>query len=535
MTIKFSDITGGGIPYGNNAGRPVNPAIGKLYSNGEERRLELYTNTGWQNIVAETPGVISIAGNYIAENNTSNITINGTNFTSGAIAYAVGTNGAEVAADTTTVNSIVQITAVFSGLSSAYEPYGIKVQNPSNLYGLLPDVLYVNETPVWNTAPGSLGTAYDIQRSDGYSFNIGAVDPDGTTLTQTISSGTIPAGMSFNQSTGVLSGIPSAVLSDTTYSFTVQVTDGVITKTRSYSFTVKAPVVQAFSYTGSDQTFTVPSGLTKVFAKVWGAAGGAGQSATPGGKGGAGGFSRANISVTPGQNLAIVVGAGGTRNDSGVTNTLIYGHKTAPTGRFGGQGASGGAGGGLSGIFNGTFTFANSLLISGAGGGGSAYQSGTLGRGGHGGGANSNGGDGDPQAATGTANGRGGTLTAGGKTGAFYFKSTNGNGQGNDSIDGGQLYGGHASTYSSWTEGGGGGSGYYGGGPGNHDSEGGNWGNGGGGSGYANLTFCSSVESYSATKDTLASQATSDPHYVSGIGASVTGSTGGNGRVVLVY
>ena len=57
MTIKFSDITGGGIPYGNTAGRPANPGIGKLYSNGEAARLELYTNTGWQNIVQETPGV----------------------------------------------------------------------------------------------------------------------------------------------------------------------------------------------------------------------------------------------------------------------------------------------------------------------------------------------------------------------------------------------------------------------------------------------------------------------------------------------
>ena len=31
MTIKFSDITGGGIPYGNNAGRPANPGIGNVF------------------------------------------------------------------------------------------------------------------------------------------------------------------------------------------------------------------------------------------------------------------------------------------------------------------------------------------------------------------------------------------------------------------------------------------------------------------------------------------------------------------------
>jgi len=626
MAIKKS--SGSGIPFGLNAGRPANPGFGQLYSNGEAARLELFTQaSGWQNIVQEVPGVASITGTYSEQSNSGTITIAGTNFVSGAIASAIGTNGVEVLASSTTYNSLVQLTAVFTGLSNANEPYDIKVTNPSNLFGLIPDVLYVNASPVWTTPAGSLGvvgdqvsisisatatdsdstisytlasgstlplgislnsstgvisgtlpnidiattysftinasdglntiprsfsfisnaaplwstasgtlaTIYDGNRT-GYSVSVAASDAESNTLTYSLVSGTLPTSMTLNASNGVISGTTSAVVTDTTYSFVLGVSDGISPAvTRSFNIIVKAPIVQAFSYTGSDQSFTVPDGVTKVFAKVWGAAGGAGQSTSPGGKGGAGGFSRANISVTPGQSLAIVVGAGGTRNDTGVNNTLIYGHKTAPTGKFGGQGASGGAGGGLSGIFNGTFTFNNSLIISGAGGGGSAYQSGTLGRGGSGGGANANGGDGDAQTFTGTAYGRGGTLSAGGKTGSFYFKSANGRGQENDSIDGGQLYGGHASSFSSWTETGGGGSGYYGGGPGNHDSEGGNWGNGGGGSGYANLTFCSSVESYSGTKDSLASQATSDIHYVSGVGASATGLAGGNGRVVLVY
>jgi len=627
MAIKFSDITGGGIPFGNNAARPASPGIGKLYSNGEAARLELYTATGWQNIVQEVPGVASITGTYSEQTNSGTITIAGTNFVSGAIASAIGTNGVEVLASSTTYNSLVQLTAVFTGLSNANEPYDIKVTNPSNLFGLIADALYVNASPVWTTPAGSLGvvgdqvsisisatatdsdstisytlasgstlplgislnsstgvisgtlpnidiattysftinasdglntiprsfsfisnaaplwstasgtlaTIYDGSRT-GYSVSVSASDAEFNTLTYSLVSGTLPTSMTLNSSTGVISGTTPGVVSDTTYSFVLGVSDGISPAvTRSFNIIVKAPIVQAFSYTGSDQTFTVPYGVTNIFAKTWGAAGGAGNANSPGGKGGAGGFSRCNISVSSGQNLAIVVGAGGMGNSSGATNSLIYGHKIAPTGRFGGQGASGGGGGGLSGIFNGSFTFANSILISGGGGGGSAYQSGTLGRGGSGGGANANGGDGDAQTFTGTAYGRGGTLSAGGKTGSFYFKSANGRGQENDSIDGGQLYGGHASSFSSWTEGAGGGSGYYGGGPGNHDSEGGNWGNGGGGSGYANLTLCSSVESYSATKDTLASQAISDAHYASGIGASTIAAAGGNGRVVLVY
>ena len=58
MGISKLNPSAGGIPFGDNAGRPANPGTGKLYSNGEEKRLELYTSSGWQNIVSETPGVV---------------------------------------------------------------------------------------------------------------------------------------------------------------------------------------------------------------------------------------------------------------------------------------------------------------------------------------------------------------------------------------------------------------------------------------------------------------------------------------------
>ena len=155
MTIKKSSSSG--IPFGNNAGRPANPGIGRLYSNGEEKRLELYTSSGWQNIVSETPGVVSVSGSYLESVGSATLEITGTNFTTGAIASVIGTNGVEVNANSTTVNSIVSVTAVFSGLSNANEPYDIKVTNTSNLFGLLPDSLYINASPVWTTASGSLG------------------------------------------------------------------------------------------------------------------------------------------------------------------------------------------------------------------------------------------------------------------------------------------------------------------------------------------------------------------------------------------
>jgi len=105
MAIRKSSSSG--IPFGNNAGRPANPSSGQPYFNGQEKRLELYTSAGWQNIVSETPGVVSVSGSYLESVGSATLEITGTNFTTGAIASVIGTNGVEINASSTTVNSIV--------------------------------------------------------------------------------------------------------------------------------------------------------------------------------------------------------------------------------------------------------------------------------------------------------------------------------------------------------------------------------------------------------------------------------------------
>ena len=253
MAIKFSDITGGGIPFGNNAGRPSNPGIGKLYSNGEEKRLELYTSSGWQNIVSETPGVVSVSGNYLESAGSGTLEITGTNFTTGAIASVIGTNGVEINANSTTVNSIVSVSAVFSGLSNANEPYDVKVTNTSNLFGLLPDALYINASPVWTTASGSLGTF-----AEQISISVSATATDDSTITYALASGsTLPSGVTLNTSTGLISGTLPDISTDTTYTFTINASDGsnpVIPRTFSIS-------------SNASPVWVTPSGSLGGFAK----------------------------------------------------------------------------------------------------------------------------------------------------------------------------------------------------------------------------------------------------------------------------
>jgi hypothetical protein len=246
-----------GIPFGNDAGRPANPAIGQPYFNGQASRLELYTSaTGWQNIVQETPAVVNVVG-QLNETLPSTITINGTNFAAGATAYVVGTDGVEIQATSTNLVSVVEITAVFPAASVALEPYDVKVVNPSNLYGVLYETLSVNNQPIWSTASGSLGTYLESQSM---SVTVAATDTTDSTnspLSYSISAGSLPGGLSLNSSTGVISGTPTSITSASqVFAFTVSVTDGknaAVTRTFSITITDRAP---SWSTAATLPTFT---------------------------------------------------------------------------------------------------------------------------------------------------------------------------------------------------------------------------------------------------------------------------------------
>lgn len=234
----------------------------------------------------------------------------------------------------------------------------------------------------------------------------------------------------------------------------------------------------SFSYTGADQTWTVPSGITRITVTVRGASGGNVSTAT----GGAGATVSTTVSVTPGDTLRLVVGAkGGDGSLGGTSNpTCPYGN-----GGSGGRGAgspaySGAAGGGYSGIFvSNSISVANALVVAGGGGGAALFSA-----------TNANGGAaGTSGNASDGVNGSGGYGHVGG-----YGATTSANGSAGTPFDtqavnpaaGTQLNGGAGGqvTSSSWCGGGGGGAGYYsgGGGVGGGNAIGG----GGGGTSYVN-------------------------------------------------
>ncbi len=120
---------------------------------------------------------------------------------------------------------------------------------------------------------------------------------------------------------------------------------------------------QAFQYTGADQTFTVPEGVTSIDIKIWGAGGGADCSSSGGSAdGGPGGYTSGTMAVTPGEVYTVVVG------EAGVLSNTGYGFGALDNGSPGNDQS----GGGLSGIFTGATPVlatdaGRAILIAGGG------------------------------------------------------------------------------------------------------------------------------------------------------------------------
>ena len=310
-----------------------------------------------------------------------------------------------------------------------------------------------------------------------------------------------------------------------------------------------------YSYTGSNQTWTAPSGVTSITLSAWGAGGGggscaiAGSTATDSGDGGGGaGFCGATVTTTPSTTYSILVGQStiSVNSTSATNNATAYGGG----GNGGGQSSQrlGGTGGGRTefSIGGGLNVPAGTriLVAAGGGGGSSAYQSAELAL--DGGGAGGGGLTGLSGVGTGTVP-TGGTQSAGGSAGT-------GNGGGGQAAFaglaglGGGAQGSNVAIDVGYSSGGGGGGGFYGGGGGDSAGSAGKRAQGGGGgSSYANPTYCYSITNIAGT---TASDITggavansSASNYPAGVGvggdgvhtSASTGSEGGHGGLVLDY
>jgi hypothetical protein len=306
-----------------------------------------------------------------------------------------------------------------------------------------------------------------------------------------------------------------------------------------------------YSFTGDDQSFTVPAGVTKISVLLWGAGGGGASSSNGQFTAGAGGYTTGDVAVHPGQHFTVTAGQGGSASG---TNYSVYGYGG---GGLGGNGMhTGGAGGGLSALWDGPYG-SDPVLIAGGGGGATpdaphgadGNYTATVGGGGGGGlnggsdksGYSGGGGTQDYAGAAGSppvvclGSGSGGTAPGGG------MQYTGGNGAGSDpSPPGlGEIADG----------GGGGGGGYYGGGGGRCQVRNTDFPNGAGGGGSGFIGGPGVGDPFTVAGDNAtdvamntgappAAEAMGNPLYVPGLswGGGPSGSAaGGNGQVVIEW
>lgn len=184
------------------------------------------------------PRITNIAypnsGTTVSTSGSETVVITGTRFNSGIVVRIGTTIVSQVTRDSSTQLTIV---------TPANKPgkASLTVTNTDGNSSKFYDGIQYTEAPVWVTAPGSLGTYYE-----GNTCNISLNTQDSTAIVgYTLSSGSLPDGVSLNSNTGAITGTFGLISSDTTYNFTVDALyfGDIQSVSRSFSITVLADTI----------------------------------------------------------------------------------------------------------------------------------------------------------------------------------------------------------------------------------------------------------------------------------------------------
>lgn len=259
-SAEFQGESGIILPDGTTAQRPSPATVGTVRYNTDIGKNEVYDSDGWT-AVAGAPYITSLNVDALKESDsTQTIVITGTNLTN-ADCVLIDTNGNTITPTTTTVNSSTQLTITFSGgdvlTDETLEPFSIQVTTSGGTY-VHRDSLTINNTPSWTTGVGSVGTVYEDVAA---SIQLAATDPEGSSLTYSITSGALPTGMSLS-STGAITGTPnvndSYAANGVTHNFTVTASDGANSVPRAFSILRKWKVGE------TAETAVTPSEISNI-------------------------------------------------------------------------------------------------------------------------------------------------------------------------------------------------------------------------------------------------------------------------------
>jgi len=375
---KFTGTDGIQLPQGSTAERVASGSAdkGKIRFNNTTNLAEYYDGIDWKAIDAppvitgftlDGGGDVTTAVIDGGAGGNATIEVKGSLFdTTGAIVTFEGTSETlSTVSITRNSANLLTVTVARSGFDNTNEPYAIKVTNGSGLAATLSDAI-TQDQPLTFDSAATTRTIFDGEAIS--TFDASATDPDGDTITYSISTGSLPSGLSLNTSTGDITGTPSGN-SNGDFTFTVSAASPGLTITKDCTFTqISLPTGGTINTYGNYRSHTFNSSgswvntLTGTAEYMICAAGGGGACASggagaAGGGGGAGGMIVSSTSVTP-QTYTITVGGGGggsSNNTSGAGQGGDGGDSSAlsvtATGGGGGgprdlPGRDGGSGGG---------------------------------------------------------------------------------------------------------------------------------------------------------------------------------------------
>ena len=231
------------VPIGTTAQRPAAGTAGMLRFNSTLGKLEQHDGTTWTAITSPpVVNTISYPGSQTAFDPAGGetITVSGTNFSSVPSVKLIASNGTEFEALSETFVSSTSFTFVTPNVSSTGAgDYDLRVENPDGGVTLKVDFITANGIPNF-TSHSAGATVIDGDEGATVSVTIVASESDGGTITYSISSGSLPTGVTLNTSTGVISGTLPAVSADTNFNFTIRATDNENqTSDRSFTITVR--------------------------------------------------------------------------------------------------------------------------------------------------------------------------------------------------------------------------------------------------------------------------------------------------------
>jgi len=208
------------LPAGTTVGGQNVATTGEVSTGGGPKISNIQiTNSSWT-VLDDT--AVDTAGGHVL--------VTGTNFVAGCLVYFNQTPANSVAFVGTT-SLRVAVPALAAGT------YIVYVINPDGGTAIRVPGLTASASPAWQTASG-LPDQYD---NTAITLSLVAADATGYTLT----SGSLPPGLSLNTATGIITGTVTTVTVDTTYTFTITATDAQL-QDSPRTFTVTITVSDAY-------------------------------------------------------------------------------------------------------------------------------------------------------------------------------------------------------------------------------------------------------------------------------------------------